>query len=64
MLNGRAIDPQSADGAVAKLRQLPADEAVANPAFDVTPAQFISAIDLANLGSALGDPLFIAASPS
>ena len=26
------------------IRQLPADEAVANPAFDVTPARFVSAI--------------------
>jgi methylthioribose-1-phosphate isomerase len=44
VLHGRAIDPQSDDGAVAKLRQLPTDEAVANPAFDVTPAQLISKI--------------------
>jgi methylthioribose-1-phosphate isomerase len=26
------------------LRQLPADEAVANPAFDVTPANLVSAL--------------------
>jgi methylthioribose-1-phosphate isomerase len=26
------------------LRQLPADEAVANPAFDVTPASLVSAL--------------------
>ena len=44
VLNGRAVGHQPGDGAVEKLRQLPADEAVFNPAFDVTPAQLISAI--------------------
>ena len=29
---------------IGEIRQLPADEAVANPAFDVTPAKFISAL--------------------
>ena len=42
VLNGRAVDDGA--GALERLRQLPADEAVANPAFDVTPAQLISAI--------------------
>jgi methylthioribose-1-phosphate isomerase len=38
-LHGRA-----ADGLVGELRQLPADEAVANPAFDVTPAHLVSTV--------------------
>ncbi len=37
----QGLDPQRRRDAV---RQLPADEAVANPAFDVTPARLISAI--------------------
>lgn len=32
------------DGTLAALQQLPADEAVANPAFDVTPSRLINAI--------------------
>jgi methylthioribose-1-phosphate isomerase len=39
-LCGVAMPPAAA----AQLRQLPADEAVANPAFDVTPASLVSAL--------------------
>ena len=56
VLNGRAIGHQSGDGAVEKLRQLPADEAVANPAFDVTPAQLITKI-ITELGVCAADGL-------
>ncbi len=32
------------DGHLAQVRQLPADAAVANPAFDITPAKFVAAL--------------------
>jgi methylthioribose-1-phosphate isomerase len=47
VLHGRAIGPQAegpADEQAGRLRQLPADEAVANPAFDVTPARLVTSI--------------------
>ena len=40
----RIVHGNDAGGAPAAVRQLPADEAVANPAFDVTPARFVSAL--------------------
>ena len=40
----RLVHGLDASGAPATLRQLPADEAVGNPAFDLTPARFISAL--------------------
>jgi methylthioribose-1-phosphate isomerase len=43
VLHGRAMR-QDRDGEPERLRQLPADEAVANPAFDVTPAGLVTAI--------------------
>ena len=40
----RVVHGLDASGASAALRQFPADEAVGNPAFDVTPARFVSHI--------------------
>jgi methylthioribose-1-phosphate isomerase len=40
----RVIHGRNGEGQPASVRQLPANEAVANPAFDVTPARFVSAI--------------------
>ena len=40
----RVIHGKNEAGETASVCQLPADEAVANPAFDVTPARFVSAI--------------------
>lgn len=40
----RVLHGRGDDGKPGTLRQLAADEAVANPAFDVTPARFVSAI--------------------
>ncbi len=40
----RRMNGLNATGQPSSLRQLPATEAVANPAFDVTPARFVSAI--------------------
>ena len=56
VLNGRAIDPQTGDSAVTKLRQLPADETVFNPAFDVTPAHLVTKI-ITELGVCAADGL-------
>jgi len=53
VLNGRAIGH---DSAIEQLRQLPADEAVFNPAFDVTPAQLVSKI-ITELGVCASDGL-------
>ena len=44
------------DGRPAAVRQLPADEAVANPAFDVTPARFVAAV-ITERGSAAANAL-------
>jgi methylthioribose-1-phosphate isomerase len=40
----RVLHGRNGDGQPASVRQLPENEAVANPAFDVTPARFVSAI--------------------
>jgi methylthioribose-1-phosphate isomerase len=40
----RVVHGIDSNGRPAAVRQLPADEAVANPAFDVTPARFVTAI--------------------
>ena len=40
----RRVDGLAATGLPASICQLPAEEAVANPAFDVTPARFITAL--------------------
>ncbi|MBI2306668.1 MAG: S-methyl-5-thioribose-1-phosphate isomerase [Rhodocyclales bacterium] len=40
----RVVHGSGGDGRPAALRQLAKDEAVANPAFDVTPARFVSAV--------------------
>ncbi len=40
----RVVHGNDAAGNAAHVRQLPADEAVVNPAFDVTPARFVSAL--------------------
>ena len=40
----RVVHGRDADGQSGEVRQLPADQAVANPAFDVTPARFVSAL--------------------
>ncbi|SDH82089.1 S-methyl-5-thioribose-1-phosphate isomerase [Propionivibrio dicarboxylicus] len=40
----RVVGGLSEAGVPATIRQLPADEAVGNPAFDVTPARFVDAI--------------------
>lgn len=40
----RIVHGNDATGHAAQVRQLPADEAVVNPAFDVTPARFVSAL--------------------
>lgn len=40
----RVVHGNDAAGHAAHVRQLPADEAVVNPAFDVTPARFVSAL--------------------
>ena len=40
----RIVPGCNADGQPANVRQLPAEEAVANPAFDVTPAALVTAI--------------------
>ena len=40
----RLVYGRDASSVAAQLRQLPADEAVANPAFDVTPASLVSAL--------------------
>ena len=53
VLHGRAIGH---DSAIEQLRQLPADEAVFNPAFDVTPAQLVSKI-ITELGVCASDGL-------
>jgi methylthioribose-1-phosphate isomerase len=52
----RVVHGTDAHGAVGSIRQLPADEAVANPAFDVTPARFVSAI-ITERGSCAPDAL-------
>ena len=40
----RVVPGLDASGLAGSIRQIPADEAVANPAFDVTPAKWVSAI--------------------
>ena len=55
VLHGRAIG-HHAVGQPERLRQLPSDEAVANPAFDVTPAQLITKI-ITELGVCAADGL-------
>lgn len=55
VLHGRAIG-QHAVGQPERLRQLPSDEAVANPAFDVTPAALVSKI-ITELGVCAADGL-------
>ncbi|WP_153111686.1 S-methyl-5-thioribose-1-phosphate isomerase [Propionivibrio limicola] len=40
----RVVHGVDGSGAAGQVRQLPAEEAVANPAFDVTPARFVSAL--------------------
>ena len=40
----RVVPGVDTSGLAGSIRQIPADEAVANPAFDVTPAQWVSAI--------------------
>ena len=60
VLHGRAIGHghQASDGAgqPERLRQLPADETVFNPAFDVTPAQLVTKI-ITELGVCAADGL-------
>jgi methylthioribose-1-phosphate isomerase len=55
VLHGRAIGHSTA-GEPERLRQLPADEAVYNPAFDVTPAHLVTAI-ITERGVAAADGL-------
>jgi methylthioribose-1-phosphate isomerase len=52
----RVIHGRNGEGQPASVRQLPANEAVANPAFDVTPARFVSAI-ITERGSCTPDAL-------
>jgi methylthioribose-1-phosphate isomerase len=40
----RVVHGRDAADRSGHIRQLPADEAVSNPAFDVTPAKFVSAL--------------------
>ena len=54
VLHGRAVDDGA--GALERLRQLPADEAVFNPAFDVTPAHLVTSI-ITELGVCAADGL-------
>ncbi|MBW7900905.1 MAG: S-methyl-5-thioribose-1-phosphate isomerase [Rhodocyclaceae bacterium] len=52
----RVVHGAGSDGRPAALRQLPAAEAVANPAFDVTPARFVSEV-ITERGSAAAHAL-------
>jgi len=54
VLHGRTIGQGS--GPIERLRQLPADEAVFNPAFDVTPAQLVTKF-ITELGVCAADGL-------
>jgi methylthioribose-1-phosphate isomerase len=52
----RVVHGTGSDGRPAAIRQLPKDEAVANPAFDVTPARFVAAV-ITERGSAVAGAL-------
>ncbi|MDQ5882379.1 MAG: methylthioribose-phosphate isomerase [Pseudomonadota bacterium] len=52
----RVLHGRNGEGQPASVRQLPENEAVANPAFDVTPARFVSAI-ITERGSCAPDQL-------
>ena len=54
----RVLHGRNGEGQPASVRQLPANEAVANPAFDVTPARFVSAI-ITERGSCAPDQLLL-----